>query len=201
MLSNRIKTLHEKAIHAQPTVSLDRARLVTEFYRKPSVEPFMLRKAYAFEYILMNKQIYIDDEAILVGNHGSRLRSVPVYPENTAWLADEVELIDTRSADPYQFLPGEKEELRRIKRKERLFKLSPTMSEKLFCQMKEEMNLNNKYTIHSLRHTFITTCQEKLIPLHVIQSWVGHVIGSKVTTGVYTHKRETELEYINNINE
>lgn len=114
MLSNRIKTLHEKAIHAQPTVSLDRARLVTEFYRKPSVEPFMLRKAYAFEYILMNKQIYIDDEAILVGNHGSRLRSVPVYPENTAWLADEVELIDTRSADPYQFLPGEKEELRRI---------------------------------------------------------------------------------------
>lgn len=114
MLSKRIKTLHEKAIHATATVSLDRARLVTEFYRNPSVEPFMLRKAHAFEYILMNKEIYIDDEAILVGNHGSRLRSVPVYPENTAWLADEIEDVDTRSADPYQFLPGEKEELKQI---------------------------------------------------------------------------------------
>lgn len=114
MVSERIARLHKKTIEATPTVSLDRARLVTKFYQKPSAEPFILRKAHAFEYILKNKKIYIDDDALLVGNHGSGVRSVPVYPENTAWLFNEVEIIDTRSADPYQFLPGEKEELRQI---------------------------------------------------------------------------------------
>lgn len=122
-------------------------------------------------------------------------------------INDKNEIDLTKNESSNRVMPLFEKTIKEIKKlkiknqKERLFKLSPTMSEKLFCQMKEEMNLNNKYTIHSLRHTFITTCQEKLIPLHVIQSWVGHVIGSKITTGVYTHKRETELEYINNINE
>ncbi len=42
-------------------------------------------------------------------------------------------------------------------------------------------------TIHELRHTFITRCQELNIPLYIIQSWVGHAKGSKVTTSTYTH--------------
>lgn len=32
----------------------------------------------------------------------------------TEWLFDDVDTIDTRSADSYQFLPGEKEELKQI---------------------------------------------------------------------------------------
>ena len=40
---------------------------------------------------------------------------------------------------------------------------------------------------HDLRHTFITNCKNKNIPEHVIQAWVGHKIGSKVTANVYTH--------------
>lgn len=39
---------------------------------------------------------------------------------------------------------------------------------------------------HRLRHTFITRCQEKGIPLVVIQSLVGHVGGSSMTNNVYT---------------
>jgi len=63
-------------------------------------------------------------------------------------------------------------------------------------------NFNGKkYTPHSLRHTFITRCQEANIPLHIVQKWVGHNIGSKVTNAVYTHAREhAELENIEKIN-
>lgn len=52
--------------------------------------------------------------------------------------------------------------------------------------------LNNKNKIsdnlhtHRLRHTFITRCQEKGIPLVVIQSLVGHVEGSSITNNIYT---------------
>lgn len=57
-------------------------------------------------------------------------------------------------------------------------------------------------SIHDLRHTFITNCQNKGIPEYVIQSIVGHEIGSKVTRQVYTHfNLEDNLSYIDKINE
>lgn len=58
------------------------------------------------------------------------------------------------------------------------------------CYLKR---LNEKYHItdsihtHVLRHTYITRCQEKGIPLIVIQALVGHVEGSILTNETYTH--------------
>ena len=58
------------------------------------------------------------------------------------------------------------------------------------CYLKR---LNNKYKItetihtHVLRHTFVTRCQEKKMPLIVIQSFVGHVEDSALTNDVYSH--------------
>lgn len=52
--------------------------------------------------------------------------------------------------------------------------------------------INTKYKItenihtHVLRHTFITRCQEKGMPLVVIQAIVGHVEGSTITNNIYT---------------
>ena len=81
----------------------------------------------------------------------------------------------------------------------RIFTHSHKACEKLFNELSSK--LTTKYTIHSLRHTFITNCQEKQIPLHIIQKWVGHNIGSNVTSQVYTHTRElAELENIDKMN-
>lgn len=44
----------------------------------------------------------------------------------------------------------------------------------------------NNFSTHRLRHTFVTRCQEKGMPLVVIQSLVGHVEGSSITNNVYT---------------
>ena len=67
--------------------------------------------------------------------------------------------------------------------------------------MIKNLNLNEKYIPHSLRHTFITKCPEAGVPLHIIQKCVGHTIGSKVRDSVYTHTRElAELENIEKMN-
>lgn len=54
---------------------------------------------------------------------------------------------------------------------------------------------------HKLRHTFITRCQEKGMPLAIIQALVGHVKGSSITNSVYTTVSldfmKQELEKIN----
>lgn len=60
---------------------------------------------------------------------------------------------------------------------------------------------NKKITMYNLRHTFITRLQDNNIPEHIIQSWVGHSRGSKITKEVYTHvTKETEIKYINILN-
>lgn len=114
MISEKTKKLSEKVRDTQATICLDRARLITKFYSEPSMEPFILRRAKSFAYVLANKEIFIDDDSILAGHLASRLHAVPIYPEVTAWLADDLDTLDTRSSDHFEFLPGEKEELRGI---------------------------------------------------------------------------------------
>lgn len=84
----------------------------------------------------------------------------------------------------------------------RVFNFTYKQSTHLFEKFVKKYFVGKKYTAHSLRHTFVTRCQENNIPLHIIQKWVGHVKGSAVTSSVYTHTREyAELEFANIYNE
>ena len=114
MLSSRIAKLVENTRNTVPTVCIDRARLVTEFYKKPSIEPFVLRRAKAFRYILERKKIFINENSILAGHLASRVHAVPVFPEMSAWLKDELDDLEQREFDTFKYLHGEKEELREI---------------------------------------------------------------------------------------
>lgn len=114
MIAERISRLHDKVRSTPATICLDRARLANKFYGELSVEPFLLRRARLFDYILENKKIFIDDDSILAGHQASRLHAVSVFPEITAWLRDDLETLDTRSSDHFEFLPGEKDELRKM---------------------------------------------------------------------------------------
>lgn len=117
MISERIVRLSEKVRDTPVTICLDRARLITDFYSQPSMEPFMIRRAKSFAYVLDNKKIFIDDDSVLAGHLASRLHGTPLYPDMTAWLRDDLEELDTRESDNLKFMPGEKEELREIVKK------------------------------------------------------------------------------------
>lgn len=69
----------------------------------------------------------------------------------------------------------------------RVFNISGATVLKVFKDILSRAGLPDIYTVHSLRHTFITNCKNENIPEHIIQQWVGHQIGSKVTSTVYTH--------------
>lgn len=84
---------------------------------------------------------------------------------------------------------------------ERIFNISYQTANTKLNNIIKNSNLP-KFTIHDLRHTFITNCQNNGIPEHVIQAIVGHEIGSKVTKQVYTHfNLEDNLFYINKLND
>lgn len=68
----------------------------------------------------------------------------------------------------------------------RIFNFSYSVAQKGIKEILAKTNLPD-ISIHDLRHTFITNCKNANIPEHIIQFWVGHEIGSKVTSQVYTH--------------
>ena len=86
-------------------------------------------------------------------------------------------------------------------KKERIFELSKRQYEKVIIKIKEKSAIPD-LKLKDMRSTFITRCKELNIPLHIIQSWVGHIIGSNVTNLVYTkHNIDADTKYINILND
>jgi integrase len=84
---------------------------------------------------------------------------------------------------------------------ERIYKrFYSTKLNKMLAELQEKAELP-KFTIHELRHTFITRCHEKKIDEMIVQKWVGHQIGSRMTKAVYTHiSNDKEQEFIQLLN-
>lgn len=56
MLTERIERLNDKVRNTFPTIDLDRAKLMTEFYSKPSMDNFVIQRAKAFAFSLRTKK-------------------------------------------------------------------------------------------------------------------------------------------------
>ena len=112
MLSKRIERIRSELRSTKPTICIERAKLTTDFYKRISTDSVTLRKAKLFAYLMDNMTIYIGEGDLLAGNHGSRFRSVPVFPEIGArWILNEIDTFETRGTDPLYFVGNEKEEL------------------------------------------------------------------------------------------
>ena len=74
----------------------------------------------------------------------------------------------------------------------RIFPYLKNAKSKLFKKIINQCNFDYHYTENELRHTFITNCQNKNVPEHILQRWVGHQIGSNITKKVYTHVLEED---------
>ncbi len=74
------------------TVSVWRARLQYKAYRETEGDPVPLRRAHAFETMMMELPVWIDDEQLLVGDMNSQRMSLEWFPELTAgWLKNYFE--------------------------------------------------------------------------------------------------------------
>lgn len=92
------------------------------------------------------------------------------------------------------------EKYKNLQADERLFSITYYTAVKSFKKLLQKHNLPN-ISLHDLRHTFITNCKNAEIPEHIIQTWVGHQIGSKVTSSIYTHITEdVNLSNIDKLN-
>ncbi|NLF42244.1 MAG: formate C-acetyltransferase/glycerol dehydratase family glycyl radical enzyme [Bacteroidales bacterium] len=108
MLSQRIKNLRNKSLSAIPYISAERALLITEYYKQPGVDglPKVLQRAGAFEYILNNKELYIDKDELFVGERGPEPKAVPTYPEVCIHSLQDLEILNSREKVSYKVGEG-----------------------------------------------------------------------------------------------
>ena len=93
--------MNERLKDSKPQLDVERAKLVTEAYAKFSNCTPVLRRAYAFEYILDNMEPNMQEGELIVGSQTKRVRGVPVFPEFGAkWVIDEIDMFPTRGTDP-----------------------------------------------------------------------------------------------------
>ncbi len=97
-MNKKIKKLRDQSQNAIPRISAERALLVTEFYKSDLAHQVSVpvRRALAFEYILENKKICINDGELIVCERGPVPKAVPTYPEITLHSLEDLKTLDTR---------------------------------------------------------------------------------------------------------
>lgn len=104
----RINKLKNLLFAQKREISLERARLYTESYKKSEGEASIIRRAKATAHILDNVKITINDGELIVGGRTIKPRSGIASPEMSPyWIYDELDTIASRPQD--QFFISEKD--------------------------------------------------------------------------------------------
>ncbi|MEA3238236.1 MAG: trans-4-hydroxy-L-proline dehydratase [Candidatus Bipolaricaulota bacterium] len=102
-MNERIRRLLRESMDAVPQVSVERARLLTQFYSEPEAQGHSVpvTRALAFAYLLKHKSISIGDDELIVGERGPAPKATPTYPELCSHSAEDLRLLDGRLRTPF----------------------------------------------------------------------------------------------------
>ena len=113
--SSRITRLVDHLYAKMPEIESYRAKLITESYKETEDQPIITRRAKAFAHILKNIPIIIRDEELIVGSNSIAPRGCQTFPEfSFQWLEDELDTVETRTADPFYISEQAKADLREV---------------------------------------------------------------------------------------
>jgi len=94
----RIQHLRNQSLNFVEKISVERAQLITEFYKSEQSKGLSIpvQRAKAFEYILENKSICINEKELIVGERGPQPKATPTYPEINLHTLDDLNILDSR---------------------------------------------------------------------------------------------------------
>ena len=97
-LNKRITKLRNQSRKAVPYLSLERASLITEFFKTGAAHKFSapVARAKAFKYLLENKKICINEGELIVGERGPEPKATPTYPEVCSHSLNDLEILNSR---------------------------------------------------------------------------------------------------------
>jgi len=102
-MNKRIQKLREKSINTHPSISAERAKLLTDFYQSDAAKGVStpVKRALAFKYIMENKFICFNDGELIVGERGPSPKATPTYPEINVHRLKDLNILDSRDKTSY----------------------------------------------------------------------------------------------------
>ena len=100
-MNERVARLREETLAAKPWVSMERAALLTKFYRDDKTTSVPIRRARAFQYLMEHKEIYIGPDDLIVGERGPTPKGTPTFPELCCHSMEDLEVLDSREKTCY----------------------------------------------------------------------------------------------------
>jgi len=103
-MNTRIKKLRKQTLEAVPTISLERAKLLTQFYKsgKAEKESLPVARGMAFKYLMENKELCVNDGELIVGERGPAPKATPTYPEICTHSTKDFDILDSREKIPFK---------------------------------------------------------------------------------------------------
>jgi len=81
-MNKRVEKLKQESLNTQPYISIERASLLTEAYKKyEGTVSIPVLRALAFKHVLENKSISIGEGELIVGERGGQPQATPTFPE------------------------------------------------------------------------------------------------------------------------
>ncbi|WP_243421768.1 trans-4-hydroxy-L-proline dehydratase [Marinifilum breve] len=101
-MNDRIKQLRKVSVDTEPSLSIERALIETEFYKENYGKySIPVLRAKTFYEICKHKTIYIGNGELIVGERGPSPKSVPTFPELTCHSVDDLNVLNTRELQRY----------------------------------------------------------------------------------------------------
>ena len=135
-MNERVRTLRQMSLDTPATLSGERARLITDFYRQPlGLVSKPVERALSFEYILAHKTVTILPGELIVGEKGDLPKAAPTFPELCCHSLEDLDLLDGREKIPFKVSL----ETRNYYREQAIpFWQGRSMRERLFAEMTPE---------------------------------------------------------------
>ncbi|MCK5826896.1 formate C-acetyltransferase/glycerol dehydratase family glycyl radical enzyme, partial [Candidatus Bipolaricaulota bacterium] len=103
-MNERISRLRDLSTQTLPSVSSERALLLTQFMQQDDIErlPIPVQRARAFHHLLSHQAITIGDDELIVGERGPTAKATPTYPELCCHSLEDLNALNTRVKTPFR---------------------------------------------------------------------------------------------------
>lgn len=109
MIGERVARLRQQSLDARPSLSAERAVLMTQFQHEHSeLQSAPMRRALAFQYLLEHKTIHIGTDELIVGEKGPAPKATPTYPELCCHSLGDLDILNSREKIPFTVDPSVK---------------------------------------------------------------------------------------------
>jgi len=95
-MTPRVHRLRQHSLETAPSLSAERARLVTEAVQQAGAVPPATLRARVFRHLMEHKRLYIGDDELIVGERGPAPKAVPTFPELCCHSLDDLSVLDNR---------------------------------------------------------------------------------------------------------